>query len=97
MIKLAKKKIRKSCVKVLSEIDDIRKSKFGNRLGAITCFFSSISNDLTSDDVENAMSGIYRGLRRGGVFITDVPKPRFKPETFPRASSITWRITQNRY
>ena len=53
----------------------MRNLGFNEEFDAITCFFTSINFNVTDENMESTMKGIYKGLRRGGVFIVDVPNP----------------------
>ena len=64
---------------------------FDKDFDAITCFFTSINYVLKNEDMERLFAGVFRSLRRGGIFIADIPNP-YKMERWLEGIPTIWRV-----
>jgi len=75
MLEIAHEKAKKVNVDIEFKLGDMRKLAFNEEFDAVTCFFSSLGYNLSDKDIMNTLKGVYKSLRKGGVFIADVSNP----------------------
>ncbi|AIF70105.1 hypothetical protein PAP_08620 [Palaeococcus pacificus DY20341] len=72
MLKFAKEKAKKENVNVKFICQDMRSLNFDEEFDLVTCWFDSLNYLLTLEDLEKAFAGVYRALKKGGLFIFDM-------------------------
>ncbi len=92
MIKIAREKARKNGVQVDFKLGDMRRLNFNEEFDAVTCFFSSLGYNLSDEDISNTLRGVYNSLRKGGVFIADVPNPLHRFDRWVKGTPVIWRV-----
>ena len=95
MIEIARRKAAEAGVDVRFEVMDMRRLKFEEEFDAVTCFFTSINYNVEEGDLERTMKGVYKALRRGGVFLADAPNP-YRAERWLRGVPSIWRVDRGR-
>jgi ubiquinone/menaquinone biosynthesis C-methylase UbiE len=72
MLQFARQKAKRSRVHVRFVRQDMRSLKFQEKFDLVTCWFDALNYLLTLRDLERTFKGVYRALRRQGLFIFDM-------------------------
>jgi SAM-dependent methyltransferase len=72
MLKLARQRARRERVGVRFLHMDMRSLQFINEFDLVTCWYDSLNYLLKPDHLKKTFSGVFRALRRGGLFIFDM-------------------------
>ena len=72
MLKFAKEKAKNENVNVEFICGDMRSLDFNEEFGLVTCWFDSLNYLLTLKDLEKAFAGVYKALKKDGLFIFDM-------------------------
>ena len=72
LLQLARERAKKENVNVEFLLQDMRSLPFEERYDLVTCWYDSLNYLLEMEDLERAFAGVYRGLKRGGLFIFDM-------------------------
>lgn len=91
MIQIAAQKAERSGVKIRFIVGDMRNLNFMEEFDAVTCFFTSINYVLENGDMEKVFLGVFRSLRKGGIFIADIPNP-YLMERWIKGIPTIWRV-----
>ncbi len=73
------------------EVCDMRKLSFKDKFDAVTYFFTSINYNVTNENMESTLRGVYESLKEGGIFIANFPNS-FKAEKWLKGIPTIWRI-----
>ncbi len=95
MIEIAQRKARESSVQVDFRVGDMRRLDFNEEFDAVTCFFSSLEYNLSDEDILSTLNGVYESLRKGGVFVADVPNPFYRFNSWVQRIPSIWRVQDN--
>jgi len=91
MIQIAAQKAERTGVRIRFIVGDMRDLNFVEEFDAVTCFFTSINYILEDGDMERVFSGVFRSLRKGGVFIADIPNP-YRMKQWIEGIPTIWRV-----
>ncbi len=91
MIRIAREKARRSGASAEFIVGDMREINFVEEFDAVTCFFTSINYILEDEGMERLFLGVHRCLRRGGVFLFDIPNP-YRMEKWLKGIPTIWRV-----
>ncbi len=72
MLQFARERAEKENVNVEFLVQDIRSLLFEERFDLVTCWYDSLNYLLQLEDLEKTFNGVYRALKRGGLFIFDM-------------------------
>ena len=72
LLRLARERAKKENVNVEFLLQDMRSLPFEEGYDLVTCWYDSLNYLLETEDLEKAFTGIYRALKRGGLFIFDM-------------------------
>lgn len=96
MLEIAREKAKKMRIDVVFKLGDMRKLDFNEEFDAVTCFFSSLGYNLSDEDIMNTLKGVYNSLRKGGVFIADVPNPFHRLDKLLQGPvTNVWRVHED--
>jgi ubiquinone/menaquinone biosynthesis C-methylase UbiE len=71
MLQFAKEHAKKENVTVEFLLQDMRSLPFEERFDLVTCWYDSLNYLLELEDLEKTFAGVYRVLKRSGLFIFD--------------------------
>lgn len=91
MVEIARRKAAEAGVDARFEVVDMRELEYEEEFDAATCFFTSINYNVTDGDLERTLRGVYRALRRGGVFLADAPNP-LRARRWLEGVPSAWRV-----
>ena len=94
MIDIAKEKATRLGLEISFQVGDMRHLEFKERFDAVTCIFTSLNYNTSSEDMLNTLKGVYNSLRPGGVFIADCPNP-LRSERWIEGIPYVWRVDKN--
>ncbi|MFC1999752.1 class I SAM-dependent DNA methyltransferase [Chloroflexota bacterium] len=72
MLEFARDRAAKENANVEFLLRDMRSLDFVERFNLVTCWFDSLNYLLELSHLEEAFTGVYRALRRGGLFVFDM-------------------------
>ena len=72
MLRFARQKAKKSRVQVRFVRRDMRSLKFQEKFELVTSWYDALNYLLTLKDLERTFKGVYKALRRKGLFIFDM-------------------------
>jgi ubiquinone/menaquinone biosynthesis C-methylase UbiE len=72
ILQFAREHAKKENVSVEFLLQDIRSLPFEERFDIVTCWYDSLNYLLELEDLEKAFAGVYRALKKGGLFIFDM-------------------------
>ena len=72
MLQFARKQIQSSHAKAEFILQDIRSLPFEEKFDLVTCWYDSLNYLLKLEDLEKTFAGVWRALRRRGLFIFDM-------------------------
>lgn len=72
MLKFARERAKKEKVGAEFLLQDMRSLPFEERFDVVTCWYDSLNYLLEFKDLEKTFVGVYRTLKRGGLFIFDM-------------------------
>jgi ubiquinone/menaquinone biosynthesis C-methylase UbiE len=72
MLQFARERATKEKVNVKFVLQDMRSLSFEESFDLATCWFDSLNYLLELDDLEETFAGVYRALKKAGLFIFDM-------------------------
>jgi len=72
LLRFARERDKKENVDVEFLLQDMRSLPFEERYDLVTCWYDSLNYLLEMEELERAFAGVYRALKRGGLFIFDM-------------------------
>jgi ubiquinone/menaquinone biosynthesis C-methylase UbiE len=72
MLQIASEKAKKENVNVEFHLHDMRSLSFEKKFDLVTCWYDSLNYLLELEDLEKAFAGVWRALKRGGLFVFDM-------------------------
>lgn len=72
MLQFARERAEKENVNVEFILQDMRSLPFKGRFDLVTCWFDSLNYLLELEDLQKTFAGVYRALRKAGLFIFDM-------------------------
>lgn len=72
MLQFARERAERENVKVEFLLQDMRALSFEERFDLATCWFDSLNYLLELEDLEKTFAGVYRALKKAGLFIFDM-------------------------
>jgi ubiquinone/menaquinone biosynthesis C-methylase UbiE len=72
MLQFARERAKKENAGVEFLLQDMRSLPSEERFDLVTCWFDSLNYLLELEDLKTAFAGVYRALKRGGLFIFDL-------------------------
>jgi ubiquinone/menaquinone biosynthesis C-methylase UbiE len=72
MLQFARERAEKENAKVEFLLQDMRYLPFEERFDLVTCWYDSLNYLLQLEELEKAFAGVYRTLKKGGLFIFDM-------------------------
>ena len=72
MLQYARERAEQENVKVEFLLQDMRSLPFEERFDLVTCWFDSLNYLLELEDLRKTFAGVYRALKKAGLFIFDM-------------------------
>ncbi len=72
MLQFARERAKEQNVNVEFVLQDMRSLSFGESFDLATCWFDSLNYLLELEDLEKTFAGVYRALKKAGLFIFDM-------------------------
>ena len=72
MLRFARERAERENVKVEFLLQDMRTLSFEERFDLVTCWFDSLNYVLELEGIQNTFAGVYRALKKEGLFIFDM-------------------------
>jgi ubiquinone/menaquinone biosynthesis C-methylase UbiE len=72
MLQFARERAEKEKVKVEFLLQDMRSLPFEERFDLVTCWYDSLNYLLELEDLEKTFAGVWRSLKKEGLFIFDM-------------------------
>ena len=76
MLQFARERAKEQNVNVEFVLQDMRSLSFGESFDLATCWFDSLNYLLELEDLEKTFAGVYRALKKAGLFIFDMNTER---------------------
>lgn len=72
MLQFAKERAKRENAKAEFLLQDMRSLLFDDRFDLVTCWFDSLNYILELEGIQKTFAGVYRALRKAGLFVFDM-------------------------